>query len=328
MKAAWYESFGAARKVLELGELATPVPGPGEVLVALQTSAVNPSDVRKRAGSMPGLLDAGYIVPHSDGAGVIEAVGEDVHAGRVGERVWVYQAQHARRFGTAAQYVTIESARAAPLPDSAGFDAGACLGIPAMTAHRCVFADGPVYGKTVLVTGGAGRVGHYAIQWASRAGAMVIATASNDTDAETCRQAGAEIVVNHHEPGWAKQAQELNGGEKAHRVVEVDFGANVDESLHLIRTGGTIATYASMSDPQPRIPFYRMMYLDLMVRLVIVYDMPESAKMEAMHDIDMAMHAGWLKHRVAHRLPLADIATAHELIEQGGVRGSVVLEVA
>ena len=190
MKAATYKSFGPAREVLTVAELDTPSPGPGEVLVRLAASGVNPSDVKKRMGSAPGLLDNGPVIPHSDGAGVIESVGAGVSAGRIGERVWVYQAQHARRFGTAAQYVALESRRAVPLPSNTGFEVGACIGIPIMTAHRCVFADGPVDGLDLVVTGGAGRVGHYAVQWAAQAGARVIATASNPLDSWSRRMAG------------------------------------------------------------------------------------------------------------------------------------------
>jgi NADPH2:quinone reductase len=153
MRAAWFEKFGTAADVLKVGEFETPVAGPGEVLIRLHTSGVNPSDVKKRAGSFPNLLDDGPVIPNSDGAGVIEAVGDGVPAGRVGERVWVYQAQFERRFGTAAEFVAIASERAPSLPDNTDFDVGACLGIPAMTAHRCVFADGSVDGQTVLITG-------------------------------------------------------------------------------------------------------------------------------------------------------------------------------
>jgi NADPH:quinone reductase-like Zn-dependent oxidoreductase len=240
--------------------------------------------------------------------------------------VWVYQAQHQRRFGTAAEYVAIEACRAVPLPDEASFEEGACLGIPAMTAHRCVFADGPVAGQTVLVTGGAGRVAGYAIQWAAQAGARVIATASNEADEDFCRRAGALEVVNHRQPGWAEQVLRGNGGARVDRVIEVDFGANLPALLEVIRTGGTIATDASMGEPQPRLPFYRMMYLDLTVRWVIVYDMPESAKQQAAEDIDRALRSGALLHRISHRLPLAETAWAHRLVEDGGSRGCVVLK--
>jgi NADPH:quinone reductase-like Zn-dependent oxidoreductase len=197
MKAAWFEEFGSAADVLILGEQPEPEPGRGEVLVRLATTGVNPSDVKKRAGAFPDLLDDGLVIPHSDGAGVIEAVGTGVDASRVGERVFVYQAQYGRRLGSAAHYVALDERRAPRLPDNASFEVGACVGIPVLTAHRCVFADGPVEGQTVLVTGGAGRVGYYAIQWARWGGARVIATASNAQDEALCRAMGAQDVVNH-----------------------------------------------------------------------------------------------------------------------------------
>jgi NADPH:quinone reductase-like Zn-dependent oxidoreductase len=325
MQAAWFDKFGPASEVLTVGEQPTPDIEADQVLVRLHASGVNPSDVKKRAGSFPDLLDNGFVIPHSDGAGVIEAVGSGVPANRVGERVWVYQAQYGRRFGTAAECVAIDSARAVPLPDNTGFDVGACLGIPAMTAHRCVFADGSVKGQTALVTGGAGRVGYYAIQWAKQAGATVIATASNPVDENACRDAGAAAVVNHRDPDWSSAVLDANGGQPVDRVIDVDFGANLPEVLKLIRTSGTIASYASMQNPEPTLPFLRMMYMDLTVRLVIVYAMPEAAKEHAVKDISEKLASGDLKHRVAHTLPLSDIATAHELIEQGGFRGCVLV---
>jgi len=327
MKAAWFETFGPARQVIRIGEQPVPAPGPGEVLVRLRTSGVNPSDVKKRAGSSPTLLDNGLVIPNSDGAGVIEAVGEGVAKSRVGERVWIYQAQHGRRFGTAAGYVAIDARRAAPLPEPAGFDVGACLGIPAMTAHRCVFADGPVDRRSVLVTGGVGRVGYYAVQWAKSAGARVIATASKPEDERICRDLGADAVVNHREPGWGERVKAANGGEPVDRVVEVEFGANLPEVLQCIRVGGTIATYSSMQAPEPKLPFYRMMFMDLTVRMVLVYVMPEPAKQAAMADIAKHLAEGRLQHRIAARLPLEELARANELIEQGELRGCVVVDI-
>jgi NADPH:quinone reductase-like Zn-dependent oxidoreductase len=327
MQATWFKRFGPAAKVIEVGDLPDPTPGKGEVLVRLQTSGVNPSDVKKRAGSFPNLLDGGYVIPHSDGAGIIESVGPGVDANRVGERVWVYQAQYGRRFGTAAQRVAIDTRRAVPLPESAGYDVGACLGIPAMTAHRCVFADGDIPGQTLLVTGGAGRVGHYAIQWASLAGARVIATAG-DEDAAACRDAGAAAIVNHREKGWGTAVVRANDGEPVDRVIDVEFGANLPEIMQCTRTGAVVATYSSTQVPQPALPFFEMMYRDLTVRFVIVYAMPETAKADAIADIDAALRAERLQHRVAHTLPLAETARAHELIEQGGFRGSVIVTTA
>ncbi len=327
MKAAWFERFGPAAEVLQLGDLPVPQAAEGEVLIRLHSSGINPSDVKKRGGSSPGLLEQGPVVPHSDGAGIIEVVGTGVASDRIGQRVWVYQAQHGRSLGTAAEYMAIDQRRAAPLPENASMEVGACLGIPAMTAHRCVFADGPVEGLTILVTGGAGRVGYYAIQWAAQSGAKVIATASNEADAKACREAGAAAVVNHREPGWGQQVLEVNAGLRVDRVVEVDFGANLPVLLDVLKTSGTIATYASTSQAEPKIPFYRMMFMDITLRMVLVYEIPEPAKQAAIADIESWMQQGRLKHRVAEVLPLERIADAHELIEQGKVRGCVVLNI-
>ena len=327
MRAAWFESFGAADDVLRVGDVGRPEPGPGDVLVRLHASGVNPSDVKKRAGSFSNLLDDGPVIPNSDGAGVIEAVGDGVPASRVGERVWVYQAQFERRFGTAAEYVAIEESRAPRLHDNAGFDIGACLGIPVMTAHRCVFADGDVDRQTILVTGGAGRVGHYAIQWAAGAGAQVIASASNEQDAAACRSAGAAHVVNHRDENFAAAVLDANDGAPVDRIIDVEFGANLETALDVIRVGGTIATYSSSVAPNPTLPFFRMMYKDLVVRFVIVYAMPESAKQFAIADIDKALAAGQLQHRVAAIYPLSDIVKANETIEGGKIRGCVVLTI-
>lgn len=327
MRAAWFETFGEASEVLQTGELETPSPGAGEVLVRLHTSGINPSDVKKRAGSFPDLLGDGFVIPNSDGAGVIEAVGDGVDAARTGERVWVYQAQYGRRFGTAAAYVAIDSTRAPTLPDKTDFDVGACLGIPVMTAHRCVFADGDVRGLTVLVTGGAGRVGYYAVQWASRSGANVIATASNPDDAAACKSAGAGQVVNHRDDNLAETILDASGGKLIDRVIDVDFSANLLTSVEVLRIGGTIATYASAQEPEPKLPFFRMMYKDLTVRFVIVYAMPESVKAQAVDDIAAALTDGWMQHRIAHTIPLDDIVKGNEIIEQGAVRGAVILTI-
>jgi NADPH:quinone reductase-like Zn-dependent oxidoreductase len=248
-----------------------------------------------------------------------------VPTARVGERVFVYQAQYARLHGTAAEYVAIDALRAPTLPDNATFDVGACVGIPMLTAHRCVFADGDVADQWVLVTGGAGRVGHYAIQLAQRAGARVIATASNEADALACREAGAEHVVNHREAGWGRQVLEHSGGFQMDRAIDVEFGANLPELLDCLRTGATIATYSSTVVPEPSLPFRAMMFMDLTVRMVIVYAMPEMAKARAVADIQALLAEGGLQHRIAQTLPFAEMARAHEIIEDGSVRGCVVV---
>ena len=327
MKACWFEAFGAAQDVLQQGDWPTPEPGPGEVLVQLHTTGVNPSDVKKRAGAFPDLLEAGPVIPHSDGAGVVTAVGEGVPPARVGERVFVYQAQYGRQLGTAAETVALDSVRAPALPDNASFEVGACIGIPIMTAHRCVFADGPVADQLILVTGGAGRVGHYAIQWAHRAGARVIATASNEQDAAACREAGAESLVNHRDPEWGQAVLDLTEGQKIDRVIEVEFGANLPELLQCMRTGATIATYSSTVVPEPALPFRTMMFMDLTVRMVIVYAMPEEAKAKAVADTQAALTEDGLQHRIAETLPFDQMVKAHEIIEEGSVRGCVVVTI-
>ena len=327
MHAAWFESFGSADEVLQTGERKTPQAGAGEVLVRMRTSGVNPSDVKKRAGSFPNLLDDGYVIPNSDGAGVIEAVGKSVDASRIGERVWVYQAQYGRRFGTAAQYLAIDARRAVVLPDNTSFEVGACLGIPAMTAHRAVFSDGDVAGQTLLITGGAGRVGHYAIQWASQAGARVISTASNDDDRQVCIAAGASDVVNHRDGNVAAAILDCTDGSPVDRVVDVEFGTNLPISIDVLKTGGVIATYSSTQVSEPKLPFFQMMYKDLTIRMIIVYAMPEEAKDAAIRDITKALTADTLEHRIAATLPLDDIAASNERVEQGSIRGAVVLTI-
>ena len=327
MRAAWFEKFGAASDVLKVGELETPVAGPGEVLVRVHTSGINPSDVKKRAGSFPDLLAGGLVVPNSDGAGIIEAVGEGVDKSRVGESVWVFQAQYARRFGTAAEYVAISSNCAPRLSKNAEFDVGACLGIPVMTAHRAVFADGAVEDQIVLVTGGAGRVGHFAVQWASRAGATVIATASNPEDAEACKIAGAHHVVNHRDEDFAASILNASGGKLIDRVVDVEFGANLPVSVKVLKISGTIATYASAQVPEPRLPFFQMMYKDLTIHMIIVYAMPDSAKDHAIADISRALADGWLQCRIAETLPLDEIARGNEIVEQRACRGAMILTI-
>ena len=327
MRAAWFEKFGDAADALQVGELNTPSAGPGEVLVRLHTSGVNPSDVKKRAGSAPNLLDDGLVIPNSDGAGIIEAVGEGVDASRIGERVWVYQAQFARRYGTAAEYVAIDSSRAALLPDNVGFDVGACLGIPTMTAHRCVFADGDVQGQTIVITGSAGRVGYYAVQWASQAGAIVIATASNDEDVAACKAAGAAHVVNHRSDSFADDILAANCGARVDRAIDLEFGANLATWIAVVKTSGTIATYGSVAVPEPTLPFFQLMYMDMNIRFIIVYAMPETAKQKAIADIHNALANDALRHRIAAAFPLQEIAAANELIEKGAVRGAVILNI-
>ena len=327
MRVAKYSEFGAAKDVLTIDEIPKQPLGDNEVSIEIRTSGVNPSDVKKRAGAFSDLLNNGYVIPHSDGAGKIVDVGKNISEKRIGERVWIYQGQFEREHGTAAEFINIDSKLAVYLPDQASYEIGACIGIPIMTAHRCVYSDGKVDGKNILVTGGAGRVGNYAIQWAKLSGANVVATASNDFDKEVCLSAGADQVVNHKEEDWGLKAVEVNNGCKFDRLVDVEFGQNLDNSLVALKTGAIIATYSSTKDPQPKLPFLKMMYMDLTVRLVIVYAMPDQAKMDAISDITDALKKNKLNHRIMKSFSLNDIASSHELIESGATNGCVLINI-
>lgn len=328
MRAAFYERTGAAREVLQLGELPTPEPGPGEVRVKLATSGVNPSDVKSRAGLRTKTLPFARIVPHSDGAGVIDAVGPGVPRARVGERVWTWNAAWKRAFGTAAEYVVLPSEQAVRLPDGVPFEVGACLGIPALTALHAVRMDGGVAGKTVLVTGGAGAVGHYAIQMAKLAGAeQVIATVSNAYKAALAEQAGADLVLDYRSDDVATRVLEATDGEGAARVIEVDFAANVNDSLTAVRAEGDIVVYGS-SKAEIAVPFFPAIVNNVRLRFFIVYNLTPTDRAAAIAQLTQWLQQGRLQHNIAARLPLTSIAEAHERVESGRAVGNVVLDIA
>lgn len=330
MKAAFYKKKGPARAVLEIGEVPMPRAGPGEVLVAIHASGVNPSDTKTRSGSR-GITDMPFpmIIPHQDGAGVIVDVGEGVPPERIGERVWLYEAQFGRPFGTAAQYTCVPEHRAVQMPGDTSFAEGACLGVPALTAHRCVFADGPVKGQSILVTGGAGAVGFYAIQFAKWGGARVLATAGTEEQAAVARRAGADIIINRHSADVVAEVAEASDGKarSVDRIVEVAFGANLVTSMQILAPRGTIATYASDAEAEPRIPFWPLVMLDATVRFVLVYVMNEGAHEEAIAATTKGLREGWLKHNIAETVPFVRIADAHEMVERGA-GGKVIVTIA
>jgi NADPH2:quinone reductase len=327
MKAAFYERNGPADEVLQVGELPMPSAAPGEVLVRVKASGVNPSDVKSRAG-LRAAMGWPRVVPHSDGAGVIQAVGAGVDPARVGERVWLWNAQWQRPFGTAAEYIALPAFQAPHLPDGVPYEAGACLGIPAMTAHRCVFADGPVAGQTILVTGGAGAVGHYAIQLARWGGARVIATVSGPDKAAHAQAAGADRIVNYRSGDVADAVREFTDGQGVDRAIEVEFGGNLRATLACLKPNGVIAAYASSAAMEPRLPFYPMMFHGVTLRLVLVYILPEAARRQAIQDINQALVQGALVHAIAGTYPLDRIADAHKAVESGAAIGNVVVTIA
>lgn len=322
MKAARYEKTGPAGEVLRVEEVERPEPAAGQVRVRLALSGVNPTDVKSRGGATPRPID-GYQIPHHDGAGVIDAVGEGVGPARVGERVWVWFAAAGQRWGTAAQWTVVPADRAVPLPEGASFELGACLGVPAMTAHRCLFADGPVEGRPVLVAGGAGAVGHFAIELARHAGARVVSTVSGQQKAELARRAGADLVVNYRDADAADQIRRF--AERVDRVVEVNLPANLDLDLAVAGPQTVVVTYAATAE-DPVLPVRRCMTANLTLRFVLLYGVPQPALGQAARDIGQALAAGALTELPLHRFPLEDVVAAHEAVESG-VTGKVVLEI-
>ena len=313
MRAASYDRHGPAAEVLEVKDVERPAPGPGEVLVKVALSGINPTDLKSRSGATPRPID-GFQIPHHDGAGVIDAVGPGVSADRVGQPVWVWQAAFGRRWGTAAEWTVVPEDQAVPLPDGVSPELGASLGVPAMTAHWCLFADGPVAGKTVLVAGGAGAVGHFAIELAVWSGARVIATASGPEKAELASKAGAAHVVNYRDADAADQIRAAAG--RPDRVVEVALGANLALDLAVTKSGSTIVSYAA-GPSDPVLPVRACMTANVVLRFILLYGVPRPALRRAAEDINAALTAGALTELPAHRFGLSDVVAAHEAAEAG-----------
>src|SRR4051812_2878040 len=273
MRAAYYEQLGPAKDVLKVGELPKPVAQAGEVLVRMHASGVNPSDVKMRSGTSSATNEFPRIVPHSDGAGIIEATGTGVAGSRIGERVWLWNARWKRAFGTAAEYVTLPAVQAVPLPDNVEFEVGACLGIPALTAWQAVETDGGVNERVVLVQGGAGAVGHYAVQMAKLKGATVIATVSSDAKAARARAAGADQVLNYKTDDVVMRVRALTGGKGVDRVIEVDLAANIAKLPALVADYGMIVVYGSGAREVP-VSFGASILGNIGYRFFIVYNQP------------------------------------------------------
>jgi NADPH2:quinone reductase len=324
LKAVWYERQGAAQEVLQYGDLPTPTPARGEVRVRLRASAVNPADANRRAGRLH-VMEFPCIVPNSDGAGVIDAVGEGVSARRVGERVWVYFGQRGRAFGTAAEYICLPEEFACALPDHVSDEEGACLGIPCMTAYCALFEDGPFDGGTVLVTGGAGAVGHYAIQLAKWAGARVLATVSSEAKAEHARRAGADAVIDYTTARVKEQVQ-LAAPRGVQRIVDVDAVANAELVLCVASDGAAWVSYAVGAQPVGALSMARVIRKNLRLRGLYLSGLPAHVRRNA--------HLGvrrWLAetpgaiHTVDSRFPLHATAQAHLAVEARTKLGTVIV---
>jgi NADPH2:quinone reductase len=323
MRAAYYEANGAAAVVLRLGDLPTPEPGPGEVRVKLAASGVNPSDVKSREGRTRKIAFP-RVVPHSDGAGTIDKVGSGVAPARVGERVWTWNAQWKRAFGTAAEYVVLPAALAVRLPGHIGFAEGACLGIPAMTAYHAIATAEVDSATTVLIAGGAGGVGHYAIQFAKARGAVVIATVSSDAKARLARAAGADHVIDYKREDVGAAIMDLTDREGVDAVIEMDLAANAKLYSGVLRPRGQVVVYGTGA-PEAPVPAQFLLVNANTIKWIFVYELTAAERAAAVGAITELMEAKRLTHNVALSLPLGEIVRAHEAVEQGKTPGNVVV---
>ena len=326
MRAAFYDTAGPAKSVLQVLDVERPEPGPGQVRVRVALSAINPGDMWMRTNSAP--QDFGRVgersgrIPHQDGTGTIDAVGAGVDAGRVGERVWIWMAGSGRLWGTAAQWAVVPSEQAVELPDGASHELGACLGIPAMTAHWCLHSDGSPRDRTVLVAAGAGAVGHYAIELGRIAGARIVTTVSGPEKAELARAAGADLVVNYRDADAAQQI--LDGAGPVDRIIEVALTDNLELDLAVAGPGATIVTY-SAQPVDPTLPVFRLMWPNLVLRFALFLTEPRDALLRAATEITTALRESALTPLPVHSFSLDDVAAAHEAVENG-VSGKVVLD--
>jgi NADPH2:quinone reductase len=324
MKAAWYEKQGAARDVLVVGEMDDPQPRAGEVRIRVAFSGINPGDVKKREDAFNVGMPYPRVIPHSDGSGTVESVGEGVSRDWIGRRVWCYGAQSYRPFGTAAQYTVIPLKLVVPLPEGVPLEQGACLGIPGITAHRAVHVAGSIERKTVLVQGGAGSVGACAVQLAHQAGARVIATCRAESDKEIASRAGADEVLLTGDK-LAEQTRAFVPDGVDH-IVEVAFGANIKTDTEVLAQAGSIATYAT-NTPLPETPVWQLVFVNARLFFVGSDDVPAEAKIEATRDINQALGAGWKGLDIAEIVPLDQVARAHELVEHPVKPGRMIVAI-
>ncbi|MEI7569004.1 MAG: NADPH:quinone reductase [Alcaligenaceae bacterium] len=326
MRAVWYETNGDARDVLVHGEMPTPEVGPGEVRVKISVSGVNPSDVKSRKGRA---LIAPRIVPHSDAGGVIDAIGAGVPKNRLGQRVWTWNGQFGRPFGTCAEYIVLPEAQAVALPDNTSFDAAACMGIPGLTAFEAVRRCGDLKGKTILVIAAAAAVGHYAAQMAVLGGARVIGTVSSETKAAHARAVGVSETINYKTENVAQRVLVLTGGRGVDAIIDMDFSTTAD----LVRQGalaphGTVACYGSNEYADPLIPFRVALFNTLSFQFFLVYDLTPSERAFALSGINDLLASSKLVHAIGARFPLSETIAAHEAVEQGKVMGNAVITIA
>ena len=327
MKAAWYSRNGEAQDVMQVGDLPTPSLKPGEVLVRLVTSGVNPSDVKSRRARP---LSDPLIVPHSDGAGVIEAVGQGVPDSRVGERVWVWNGQWQRPMGTCAQFIALPAAQAVALPEGTDFSAGACMGIPGLTAVQAVILaerlGGDLRGQNVLVTGASSAVGHYITQMVTQAGGRVIGTVGSEAKAAHAQAAGMQDAVFYKTESVPQRVKALTQGRGADVIIDMDFSTTAGwASEGALAPHGQVVCYGSNALEVP-LPFRPWLYQSMGVKFFLVYDLTPADRQTAVARLSGMLAAGQLQHSIGARFALDQVAQAHRTVEAGQTVGNVVIE--
>lgn len=330
MQAIFYERKGAPHDVLQLGEMPDPQAGPGQVRVKVVVSGLNPSDTKGRGGYRGRInMDYPRVIPGQDGAGIIDQAGPGVDAKRVGERVWIYEAQQrSSAFGTSAQYVVVPAEQAVPLPAGIDLDTGAALGVPALTAHNALFKDGGIQGKTVLVWGAGGAVGQAAVMLARWAGARVLGVVSTPLAAQVAQASGAEVVIDRRQEDVVKRVMEATHGAGVDRVIDVFFAANVEADLAMLKVNGAVASY-SPGGPEEfmKLPFSRYMAKGITLHTIYVYGMSREAHWAAVRDTTAALKAGAYRPRIGARFPLERAADAHVAQDDGSVTGKILIDV-
>lgn len=327
MQAAWYKSNGPAKDVLTVGEWPTPSPAAGEVLVRIHSSGVNPSDVKSRAGRP---LIAPAIIPHSDGAGVIEAVGAAVDAGRIGERVWLWNGQWQRPMGTCATHIALPSAQAVRLPDDLRFEQGACLGIPALTAYEGIRwakqLTGSLEKRFVLIVGAANGVGAYAVQMAKQEGAIVIGTVGGESKEKLAQSLGADYLINYKTNPVAEQVKALTDGKGVDVIIDMDLSsADALVCGGALASHGVVVCYGSNDMNHVNLTFKTWLYLSVTLKLYLVYDLTATEREAALAGLGQYINQGQLQHVIGQRYELTAVTQAHEAVEKGLSLGNVVI---
>ena len=326
MKAIWYEKQGDASEVLIFGEMDKPVPQNNEVLVKVSFSGLNPSDTKRRSGFRGQKQAFPKIIPHSDGSGIIEAVGSNVNKNRVGERVWLYSAQWQRPFGTAADFVCVPSSLAIALADTTSLEIGATIGIPALTAYAGLFKYSNLNGATILITGGGGSVGNCAIQMAKYAGAHVISSVSGPEKMTAALNAGADNVLRYDTPHFVEEVLDITAGRKLDLIFDVAFGHNIEANLNIIKEHGILSTYASDNKSIAEIPFQKFLQMNLSIYSVFMYLLEDKMMQDAVQFITNWQIDLGIKPFIAKQYHLSETALAHQDLESGAIIGNIIIE--